>query len=448
VRLPRAPYPAGRSQPDPPVPGSKESDVGTSLSGIETAIWGILTFSILIVMHELGHFLTARALGVKVHEFMLGLPGPALRLRTKNMTWGITAIPLGGYVRIAGMGPGAEDRLLAPALLRLRDAGPASAPSLAVVLGVDEERAESLLATLEDWKAAREGDDGHYEYTLESGHDTLDGSSLLDQARRFTYRGQSTPRKIAILSMGVVTNIVVALVTFTVVLSVWGFYDPTTTIESLGDGTPAAAAGIVPGDTLAALDGEAIETWTEFQMLMAQTEPGETVTVSVDRDGSVMDITATLADQDGHGYLGVGPAFVHVRPSVWASFKEALRYTGLTVQAILSLLNPATFSATVGNLTGVVGISVMAAQAVASGPIDYAALIAMLSLSLGLMNLIPLPPLDGGKIVLEIVARVIRRPIKPAVTVALNAAGSILLFGLVGYIIFVDIARIVGQGVQ
>jgi regulator of sigma E protease len=60
------------------------------------------------------------------------------------------------------------------------------------------------------------------------------------------------------------------------------------------------------------------------------------------------------------------------------------------------------------------------------------------------MNLKPLPPLDGGKIVLEIVERIIRRPIKPAVTVALNAAGSILLFALVGYIIFVDISRIVG----
>jgi hypothetical protein len=92
----------------------------------------------------------------------------------------------------------------------------------------------------------------------------------------------------------------------------------------------------------------------------------------VDRDGSVVDIVATLADQDGHGYLGVGRRSCMFRPSVWASFNEALRYTGLTVQAILSLLNPATFSATVSNLTGVVGISVMAAQAVASGPIDYA----------------------------------------------------------------------------
>ena len=72
----------------------------------------------------MGHFLAARAFGVKVHEFMVGLPGPALRLHTKNMDWGVTAVPLGGYVRIAGMEPGAEDELLGDALVAIRDHGP------------------------------------------------------------------------------------------------------------------------------------------------------------------------------------------------------------------------------------------------------------------------------------------------------------------------------------
>ena len=71
---------------------------------------------ILVVIHEGGHFLAARVFGVKVHEFMIGLPGPAFRFQGKRTTYGVTAIPLGGYVRIAGMEPGPEDPLLGPAL--------------------------------------------------------------------------------------------------------------------------------------------------------------------------------------------------------------------------------------------------------------------------------------------------------------------------------------------
>ena len=67
--------------------------------------WFIVTFSILVVLHEGGHFLVARAFGVYVHEFMIGLPGPALRFHGKKTDYGITAVPLGGYVRISGMEP-------------------------------------------------------------------------------------------------------------------------------------------------------------------------------------------------------------------------------------------------------------------------------------------------------------------------------------------------------
>jgi len=421
-----------------------------ALGGLETAFWGIVTFSILVVMHEMGHFLAARAFGVKVHEFMVGLPGPAIRIRTKNMAWGITAIPLGGYVRIAGMEPGDEDPLLGVALARVREAGPLNAAALAGALGIDEEHADRLLTTLEDWKAVVAKDEGLYAFEDGQARSLTDGLSpveLLDRARSVTYRGQSSLKKIAILAMGVVTNLVVAILTFTIVLSVWGYVDvehPTTTIGSIGEASPALAAGLQKGDVLVALDGAPIDTWDEFQSRMAATDSGQVVTVTVQRGGQEKEIAATLEESDGHGYLGVGPTFPQVHLSVWDSLKESFRMTGLVLNAILDLFNPSTFSSTVGNLAGVVGISVMAAAAVESGPLDYAAFIAMLSLSLGLMNLIPLPPLDGGKIVLEIVERIIRRALPRAVTLGLSAAGMVLLLSLIAYVMYADIARLVG----
>ena len=415
-----------------------------ALSAMETAIWGIVTFSILVVLHEMGHFLAARAFGVKVHEFMIGLPGPALRVKTKNMSWGVTAIPLGGYVRIAGMEPGPEDDLIGAALVAVRDQGAGDPHALARVLGVDEDRAASLLSTLEDWKAVARDASGRLSLSLEDDPAGLGADDLASRARRVTYRGQSTSRRIAILAMGVVTNLTVAILTFTIVLSVWGYYQLTTRIDSVGPDTPAAQSDIRVGDVIVAVDGSTVGAWDEFQMTLARTEPGQVVVLTLERDGAPFDLSVELADRDGHGYLGVGPTAVAVRPSVVESLGESMRLTGLVLRTILDLFDPARFSSTVKSFTGVVGVSVMAAEAAEAGPLSYASLIAMLSLSLGLMNVLPLPPLDGGKIVLEIIERIAGRPISRAVSLGVSAVGAVLLFSLIGYIMYIDIARLAG----
>ena len=413
-----------------------------ALGTAEIIIWGVLTFSILVVFHEMGHFLAARAFGVKVHEFMVGLPGPAIRLHTKNMSWGVTAIPLGGYVRIAGMEPGPEDELLGRALAVIRDAGTVDAAALARELIVSRERAEAILMTLHDWKAIVPEDDDRYSLSLEGDISGLDADGLADRARRFTYRGQSTIKRITILAMGVITNLTVAILTFTVVLSVWGYLDLTTTIDMVGQDSPAAAAGVMPGDTLVALDGEPIETWDSFQLLMSGTSPDQSVILTVDRDGARMDLPLTLGERDGHGYAGIGPTAIPVRPGVMESLTRSVGLTGLVFRAIVDLFNPATFARSVEGVRGPVGISVMAAEAAAAGPLQYAGLIAMLSLSLGIMNILPLPPLDGGKIMLEIVERMAGRPMSRAVTLGFSAVGAVLLFSLIGYIMYADIARL------
>ncbi|MDO8848357.1 MAG: M50 family metallopeptidase [Coriobacteriia bacterium] len=412
-----------------------------SLGALETALWGIATFSILVVLHEMGHFLAARAFGVKVHEFMVGLPGPSLRLHTKNMDWGVTAVPLGGYVRIAGMEPGAEDEFLGEALVAVRDRGPLDATALAADIGVSQVRAEAILVTLADWKAVSAGDDDRYTLTVDGDIHWLDATGLAAQARKVTYRGQSTPKRIAILAMGVITNLLVAILTFTIVLSVWGYYDQTTRIDSIGEGTPAEAAGLRVGDTLVALEGDPVERWDEFQLAMNATAAGDTVTVTVMRAGAEQDFPVTLAERDGHGFLGVGPTSVPVRPSVLESLGESFRYVGLVFQTIARLFDPSTFQGTVKSFTGVVGVSVLAQEAAAAGALSYAGLIAMLSLSLGVMNILPIPPLDGGKIVLEIVERLMGRPLSRAVTLGFSSVGAVLLFSLIGYVMYLDILR-------
>ena len=415
-----------------------------AFGGLEAAAWGILTFSILVVLHELGHFLAARSFGVKIHEFMLGLPGPALRFKTKNMTWGVTAIPLGGYVRIAGMEPGDEDELLADALAAVRDGGIAGAESLARRIGVDEARADALLLTLIDWKAIEEREDGTAVLTVEGETHGLSGRALLDRARTTTYRGQSTWRRIAILAAGVVTNLALAILVFTVVLSIWGYYEFTPQITAVAPDTPAAEAGIEPGETVVGFNGTEVERWEHFLQMLATTDAGDTVTIDLERDGTIRTVELTLAERDGHGYVGVSPTFVEVYPTVLESLGESFRMTGEVFRSIVRLFDPRTFTTTVRGVRSVIGVSVMAAEAAAAGPLSYAGLVAMLSLSLGVLNILPLPPLDGGKIALELIERVLGRPLNRTLTLGLNTVGALLLFSLIGYIMFADIARLIG----
>lgn len=412
-----------------------------SLGAVETALWGILTFSILVVLHELGHFLAARAFKVKVHEFMVGLPGPAIRLHTKSMDWGVTAVPLGGYVRIAGMEPGAEDPLLGRALLAVRDAGPLAVADLSRELGITEERAGDIMTSLTEWKAVEPDVDERFGLAVDGDVAALDEGGLVDAARRTTYRGQSTARRVAILSMGIITNLLVAILTFTLVLSIWGYYDATTTIAAVGEDSAAEQAGIKAGDVLISLDGKQIATWNDFQMMMETTDSGQAVTVTISRDGEQADIRVVLGEKEGHGFMGVGPETVAVHPTVAQALGESLSYVGIVLKTILRLFDPNTFPGTVKSLTGVVGVSVMAREAAAAGALAYAGLVAMLSLSLGMMNLLPIPPLDGGKIALEIVERVLGRPLPRNVTLGFSAVGAVLLFSLIGYVMYLDIVR-------
>jgi len=410
---------------------------------VATIFWGVITFSILVVIHEGGHFLAARAFGIKVHEFMIGLPGPALRIKTKNMTWGITAIPLGGYVRIAGMEPGPEDKLLAPALKWIDIHGRADSASLSTALNVDTPRAVALLVTLADWGAIEPSTDDDTSYVaLVSVSEDADERALLDQARAITFRGASTTKRIIVLSAGVVVNLVTALLTFTIVLTAFGYYEAAPTVSKIMTGTPAATSGLRVGDKLDRIDGTDVTSWSMFTSTVSANESGTVVSVQVIRDGKPLELSATLTGKDGHGYLGVAPGMRHVRPSIGQAIGDSFGYLGAVFKAIGGFFTPSGFQTSVQNSAGIVGISVMAAQAAESSPLDYAFLIALLSLSLGAMNILPIPPLDGGKIVIELVERLMGRPLSRRVSAAFSVAGAALLFSFIGYIMYADIVRL------
>lgn len=413
--------------------------------GLAALFWGVITFSFLVVIHEGGHFMAARLFGVKVHEFMVGLPGPALRFRGKKTTYGITAVPLGGYVRIAGMEPGPEDPLLGPVLVWLARSPDLGADSLSTQMGVSLDQMDAALATLVDWDAIVSDEEGLYRsrFSLEQADDE---AALLDAARSVTYRGLSPIKRIIVLSMGVVLNLATAVLVFTVVLSAFGYHRDTGRIGVVGEGSAAATAGILTGDRITEVSGQATPDFSALVTAIAGFAPGETVDITVRRGSSDLTLRAQLGEnpETGNAQLGVRPEMEPIQPSPWEAFALSFSFIGLTFVAILGFFNPATFATSVSQSSSVIGAAVHTAEAVRSGPLDYAGIVAALSLSLGVINILPMPPLDGGKIALEIIEWVRGRPLSRAFSIGVSLSGAALLLALIAYLMFVDVSRIIG----
>jgi regulator of sigma E protease len=415
---------------------------------LSAVFWGIVTFSILVVLHEGGHFLTARAFGVHVHEFMIGLPGPAIRYQGKKTAYGITAIPLGGYVRISGMEPGPEDPLLGPALAVVTRERTASSESLARALAIDAGQADSLLYTLADWNAIKASPDNADEYVANFPESlAADPTALLDTARLTTYRGLSTFKRILVLSAGVLVNLLSAILVFVLVLTLYGVPQQTLTVETTLPTGAAAAAGIKAGDTVQKLGASTLKDWPALLAALAKHKPGDVIDVTVDRNGASVTKTLTLGrNAAGAAQLGIGVTQTRVRLSVGEALKDSFTWIGLVFKAIGGFFNPATFQTSVSQSSSVVGISVEVSRAVKNGPIDYAFIVALLSLSLGVMNILPIPPLDGGKIALEIWEAIIGRPLSRRFALGLSATGTLLLLTFIGYLMYSDVMRYVVKG--
>jgi len=358
---------------------------------IPSLIWGVITISLLVFVHEGGHYLAARLCGLEVSEFMLGLPGPKLSWKRGNTLYGVTAIPFGGYCRIPaleGSGPAAE-------------------------LGVMTEEERAVYASVPMWK------------------------------------------RVVVLLAGVVTNLLLAIVVLTLALTLWGQYVDRGFV-SPAPGGPAAAAGLPDGVQLLSIDGVGISDFNDIVAVVETREAGDVVEVRY-RDEETGDETAKTAmvtltaypDDDPTSsvyqprpYLGVSPRYVRERQPVLVAIAQSFDYLRLTAQGILNLFNPMTFRQTIGESASVVGIAIIAAEAAKNGPWEYATLVAVISLSLGLMNLLPIPPLDGGKILMELIQKATGRPLKQGLVIGVSMAGLVLLVGFMIFVTYNDIARL------
>ena len=445
---------------------------------LSSVFWGVITFSLLVFVHEGGHFLAARACRVRVTEFFLGLPcrwnihHVSRRIGTK---FGVTPILLGGYAQICGMDPGRSE--CAPeALAIIHRRGSITVADLARELGVSEDDALTACAQLEGWgsiapvydasKGEHEGglyyastyasmprdasgatiydgrafDREHATAQGEPWEPPMDAQAFYEQERSHTYLGCGFWRRALMLVAGIAVNIVVGILLIVLVYSVIG-YDvtvDTNTIGSVTEGSPAEELGLEAGDTITAIDGQQIGSWSDILVALDDAEAGQEVEVTFEHGGETVSGTATL-DEDG--LLGIGVSYEHYRAGMGEALALGLSAVYETGAAVVELLIPTRTMEVLESSTSIVGVSVMSAEAAAYGASTYLVFIALISFSLGLMNLLPIPPLDGGKLAIEIVQAVSRREVPLKVQTVLTYVGSALFLLLFIYLLRSDIIR-------
>lgn len=327
-----------------------------------TAILAIVLFVILIFPHELGHFIVAKAVGVKVNEFAFGM-GPAIWKKQKGETlYAIRIFPIGGYCAMEG------------------------------------ENEES------------------------------------DNERAFNNKPGWA--KIAVLIAGSAMNVLIAVVILTIMIGVIG--SPTTTIDKVQKNSPAYTAGIEKGDTITAINGTKVNTWNSLSTLIQKSSKAMTVTVS--RSGSTMDISVTPTKSNGRYIIGITPTARH---NALTAVKNGLISTGqMTKTMFKGLKQLFTGQVSAKNLQGPVGIVTMVHQSESYGIYYFFYLLAFISINLAVINMLPLPALDGGRIVFVIIRAVTGKMITDEMEGRVHAIGLMLLLGLMVYVTWNDIVRL------
>jgi regulator of sigma E protease len=399
----------------------------------------ILGLALLILIHEAGHFFTARGVGMRPRKFYVGFP-PALLKTTRNgIEYGIGVIPFGGYVKIPGMhrpAPSDLDVHFGPALYEEpRLLGDVERVKRLVGQGTFEE-ARQALATLEQALS-------HASLSAKARRAAERGvTELSDALGQDAYWRQRTWKRLAVIAAGPGTNLLFAIV---LLAAVYMLGIPSDASRKVGDvipGSPAASAGLHADDRIIGVNRIAASDFSDVRDAIRNSD-GRPLMLSVVRDGEYKELTPVRPNKTQGVYtLGFHPAAVrykHYNPA--RAFVLAADDTWLVTEAMGTWLGHIASGSGRKDVSTPVGIVQQSSRAVQLGYREYFQVLAIISLSLALLNLLPLLPLDGGHMAFSIVEGVRGRAVGRAVYERVSAIG----IALVLLLFFVGLSNDIGN---
>ncbi len=350
-------------------------------------LYFLIALALLILVHEFGHFLVARLFNIKVLTFSIGFGKKLLRFTRGETEYAISAVPMGGYVKLLGESP-------------------------------DEEVSEE------------------------------------DKPRSFSHKPPYV--RILVALAGPLFNVLLALFVFYLV-SIIGYNVPSARVGKVAENTPAQAAGIRAGDIIVKIDGKEVKEFLDIASTIDQAE-GDTVSVTLDRNGSPVDLTIkpmTIEEKDifGEPYkrriLGVERSDEVIKrrqnpaQAVGLALHMTWEYSRITVVGIVKIIQ-GTISPK--NIGGPVLIFQEASKRAKKGIGDFVFFFALISINLGIINLLPIPVLDGGHILFNAIEIVIRRKISQRVQEVAQTVGLVILLMIMVFAFYNDFDRIFDFG--
>jgi regulator of sigma E protease len=253
-----------------------------------------------------------------------------------------------------------------------------------------------------------------------------------------SYQEQPLKNRIAIILSGPVMNILLAILIFSLIFFIIG--KPTTIIGSVEQGYPAQQAGIMPGDRVVAIDGMKIEAWEDIQRSIYSFD-GDQLKIEVERNGQALSfyMTPVKDDRTGNRLIGISPSYK--KDPINALYLGATRSIEMISLMVSYIGNLITGNATADELVGAVGMIHLVSEAAKTGFLNILFLAGLLSLNLGVINLLPVPAIDGGKLIFLLVEAVRGKPIDIEKEGFIHLIGFILLIMLMLVVTYKDIIR-------
>ncbi|MDO4659150.1 RIP metalloprotease RseP [Streptococcus sp.] len=408
-----------------------------------------LVFGIIVVVHEFGHFYFAKKSGILVREFAIGM-GPKIfsHIGKDGTAYTIRILPLGGYVRMAGWGDDAtEIKTGTPVSLTLADDGKVKRINLS---GKKlDQTALPMQVTQFDFedKLFIKGLVLEEEKTFTVDHDATvveeDGTEVRITPLDVQYQNASIWGKLITNFAGPMNNFILGVVVFWILIFLQGgVRDTQTNLFHVMPEGALSKVGVAETAQITKVGSHKVKNWQDLtQAVEADTKDktAPTLDVTISENGSEKQVTVTPEENQGRYILGVQPG---VKSDLLSMFVGGFTTAADSGLRILSALKNLIFHPDLNKLGGPVAIFKASSDAAKNGIENVLYFLAMISINIGIFNLIPIPALDGGKIVLNILEAIRRKPLKQEIETYVTMAGVVIMVFLMLAVTWNDIMRL------
>lgn len=419
---------------------------------MKTLITFIIVFSVIVIIHEFGHYFFAKRAGILVREFAIGM-GPKIwgHQGKDGTTFTLRALPIGGYVRMAGNG---EDEVeLTPGMpigLVLDEKGEVTqintSSKVQLVNAFPFELAEFDLEDKLFVSGYQNGDESQL-VTYDVLHDATiiesDGVEVRIAPRDVQFQSAKLWQRMLTNFAGPMNNFLLAIVLFIVITFIQGGVAITNTnkIGAISENSPAQTAKLKEGDAIQSIDGQKISSWDDLTAAITGSKKSVlNFTVKRENETFTTQVKPEKEEVDGQKVVRIGVQ-VPMDTSFLGKFTGGIKQAANSSVQLLRALGNLIAKPDINKLGGPVAMFQMSSEAAKQGPLTVMVLMAVISMNLGVMNLLPIPALDGGKIVLNVIEGLRGKPLSQEKEGILTLIGFGFLLLLMVLVTWNDIQR-------